>query len=518
MSFGSLKFGRATVMVLLGLLLAARLIAMAGAPLVDSTEPRYAEIARKMAELNDWVTPWFEYGTPFWGKPPLSFWITAISLKLFGVNEFAARLPHFIFALAIVGLVGLLTWRRDRDAALPAVACLAGSILYFISSAAVMTDIELTLGTTLVMAGFWFALADVTDRNDGGRWWASLLFFGGLIVGLLAKGPVAVVLAGTPLVLWTAYYRRWRDVWRCLPWISGTLLTLLIVLPWYWLAEQRTPGFLNYFLIGEHWHRFVTPGWSGDRYGGAHRSPIGTIWVFAFLGALPWSILLPVAALRWRKTGGLRRNDLYRGVFRSVPDARAWQNYLLIWMLTPLLFFTASRNIIWTYVLPGLPAAALMAGGWLADQERLGREVNRLLSIGLLIVLLLTCAAAVQVMRPAVIDHKSLKALVTAYDRAVAQQAAPSASASSGVTPPSSAALIFINYPPASGHFYSRGRALWFGTDDEAWVRTRTDAAYVATPSGDRFIASAAARTPPRTVTRIGHYGNYDLLFVAPSN
>src|SRR6478735_10012240 len=100
----SSKLFRYTVPVLLGSLLAARLIGMAEAPLMDTTEARYGEISRKMAELNDWVTPWFDYGVPYWGKPPLSFWVTAISFKLFGVNEFSARLPHLIISMLIVGL------------------------------------------------------------------------------------------------------------------------------------------------------------------------------------------------------------------------------------------------------------------------------------------------------------------------------------------------------------------------------------------------------------------------------
>src|SRR6202158_6260157 len=102
------KFFYRAIWVLLGLLLLARLVGMAAAPLMDTTEARYGEISRKMAELNDWVTPWFDYGVPYWGKPPLSFWVTAISFKLFGVNEFTARLPHLLISLAIIGLVGWL--------------------------------------------------------------------------------------------------------------------------------------------------------------------------------------------------------------------------------------------------------------------------------------------------------------------------------------------------------------------------------------------------------------------------
>ena len=151
------KFFYRTVPILLGLLLLARLIGMAVAPLLDTTEARYGEISRKMAELNDWITPWFDHGVPYWGKPPLAFWVTAISFKLFGVNEFSARLPHLIISMLIVGLAVWLAARRDRHAALPTLALISGSSLFFVSSGVVMTDIELILGTTLTMAGFWLA-------------------------------------------------------------------------------------------------------------------------------------------------------------------------------------------------------------------------------------------------------------------------------------------------------------------------------------------------------------------------
>ena len=162
------KFFYRAVPILLGLLLLARLIGMAAAPLLDTTEARYGEISRKMAELNDWVTPWFDHGVPYWGKPPLAFWVTAISFKLFGVNEFSARLPHLIISLLIVGLVVWLAARRDRAAAVPTLALISGSFLFFVSSGAVMTDIELILGMTLTMAGFWLALEDIDEVEGSG--------------------------------------------------------------------------------------------------------------------------------------------------------------------------------------------------------------------------------------------------------------------------------------------------------------------------------------------------------------
>ena len=78
---------------------------MAVMPLADTSEPRYAEIARLMAVTGDWVTPWFEPGVPFWGKPPLAFWAPALSIKLLGLSEFSLRLPAFAAMLGVLALV-----------------------------------------------------------------------------------------------------------------------------------------------------------------------------------------------------------------------------------------------------------------------------------------------------------------------------------------------------------------------------------------------------------------------------
>src|SRR5690606_25757157 len=91
--------------LLLSVLLIVPLLAMWLLPLADTSEPRYAEIARVMAESGDWITPWFAPGVPFWGKPPLSFWAQALSIRLLGVSEFAVRFPSWLVSLASVALL-----------------------------------------------------------------------------------------------------------------------------------------------------------------------------------------------------------------------------------------------------------------------------------------------------------------------------------------------------------------------------------------------------------------------------
>ena len=125
----------------LAAILLSRFIGMTLFPLVDTTEPRYAEIARLMAETGDWITPWFEPGPPFWGKPPLSFWAQAASLKLFGLSEFSLRLPAWFATIGIVWLTWCLA-KHARGAVVArwSILVLSTMALTYISAGAVMTD------------------------------------------------------------------------------------------------------------------------------------------------------------------------------------------------------------------------------------------------------------------------------------------------------------------------------------------------------------------------------------------
>lgn len=327
----------------LGLLL-ARLLALGAFPLLDTSEARYAEIARVMAESGDWITPWFEPGTPFWGKPPLAFWLSALSFKLFGVNEFAARFPHWCLAAGTLWLVAGVARVGSASAPWRAAFLLGASALFFVSGGAVLTDIPLLFAVTLSFAAaFHTLLADKTHW----RW----LFFVGLGLGALAKGPLAWVLTLVPLAVWAFASGRIADTWQRLPWMRGLALSLAIAVPWYAAAELKTPGFLDYFLFGEHFRRFVEPGWAGDLYGAAHVRTHGAIWLDGLLAALPWSLLLPFA---------FRRRLQRPGAPCAVASAdRHAALFFLVWGLAPLVFFSFAGNILWTYVLPGLPGLAL---------------------------------------------------------------------------------------------------------------------------------------------------------------
>ena len=414
--------------ITLGLVALARLLTLGLYPLTDTTEARYGEVARKMAELGNWVTPLYDYGVPFWAKPPLTTWLSAISIQLFGVNEFAARLPYLLLAVLIAWLVWRWVCRSSAQQAQLAVAMMSGTLLYFVASAAVMTDLGLVLGTTLAMIGFWAAFEEGESARPKEVW----LLFIGLGIGLLAKGPIAVVLAGLPIGLWMLLSGNVKTSWQRVPWIRGSLLTFAIAAPWYVMAELRTPGFWEYFFIGEHWNRFTVTGWAGDKYGTAHATQRGTIWLFALVAVMPWTLLLP---LMWigRKASEAPQK------FETSSYSRSLTIYLLAWSVASCLFFTMSGNILWTYVLPSLPAMALLAARWLSRDSR-ARWVSSVVAMGVLGMSLLVTGFF---LRQHFADSwKSAKTVVLAHQASASGQP-----------------LLFMGDLPYSASFYSKGKA-----------------------------------------------------------
>ncbi|MFO1205298.1 MAG: glycosyltransferase family 39 protein [Burkholderiales bacterium] len=436
-----------------------RLATLGAYPLMDNTEARYAEIARKMLETGDWITPQVQYGVPFWAKPPLSFWFTGASFAAFGVDEFTARLPQLLIAALVAWLTYRLARRHHgRDCAVRAVLVLCTTPLFFIAAGAVMTDMTLALTTTMSMVGFWNAL---TTEGRRGRAWG-YVFFAGLGLGLIAKGPVATVLTLAPIGAWVLWTGSWRATWKRLPWVGGTALALLLGIPWYFAAESRTPGFVEYFLVGEHWKRFIDSGWRGDLYGTPHAQPRGTIWLFTLVDTLPWSLVL--VWLVWR-----RRRD--EGGARTGNDATGWRAYLWLWTLAAPLFFTLSGNIMFTYAITSLPAFALLvAEAWSARPAATttaGRAQRERMfawaALAVPLVMLLTLLLVI----PRVSEKNSQKALIERYFT---------------LRGSSAERLIYLWPAPPSGEFYTHGKLV------RAWGPHEVEP-YLADASRDFFVA-----------------------------
>ncbi|GAK84399.1 hypothetical protein JCM19238_1966 [Vibrio ponticus] len=356
------------------------------------------------------------------GEAPLFTWMSAGGIELFGVNEFAVRFPHWLAGVAVVILMANFA-RKCGYSGLVSSVVLATCAVFAISAGAVMTDMALTFGLALAMTGFYRCWL-------GQRVWGYVGFVG-LAIGLLAKGPLVIVLMSLAVVPWLILQHgvigAWRVLYQRFPLLSGSLLMLLIAAPWYLLAEQATPGFLDYFIVGEHFKRFLVSGWQGDLYGTAHDEPRGTIWLFWLYAAAPWSFVLPI--LMWKKRAVLKQAELQQsGLF----------SFLLCWMLSPLLLFTLSGNILPAYVLPGIPAIGVMIAMLLGDPQHDPKWFK-----GCAAVVPVLLVAALVVINVSVGNKKS--------DKVIFAQADPNVP------------TFYVGTRPFSGQFYSQGKALELG-------------------------------------------------------
>lgn len=414
-----MSFNRVHLWAILGAAFLIRLISLGAYPLMDTTEARYGEMARIMTETGNWLTPQFDYGVPFWGKPPLFTWMSAGGIELFGINEFAVRVPHWLAGLLVVVLMAGFARKLGFSGLITAVV-LATCAIFAIAAGAVMTDMALTLGMTIAMVGFYRCW-------QGTRTWGYVGFVG-LAIGLLAKGPLVIVLMGLAVVPWLVIQHgvvgALKVLWQRFPILSGLGLMLAIALPWYVMAEQATPGFIDYFIVGEHFKRFLVSGWEGDLYGSAHDEPRGTIWLFWLYSAAPWSIVLPV--LLWKKRQRLRNGELQQSGIVS---------FLVCWMIAPLVLFTFSGNILPAYVLPGIPAIGLLVSILLSDTKRDPKWFK--LCAGVIPVLLVIALAIINI---SVGDKKS--------DKVIFEKVDPSLP------------TLYVGKRPFSGQFYSQGQAM----------------------------------------------------------
>jgi len=325
------------------IILLFRLLLTITIPLLDKTESRYAEIARIMQETKQWVVLQIDYGVPFWAKPPLSTWLSAGSFELFGVNEFASRFPSFLLSVILIIIAGKMVKKEGYSFYLPGFILLTMPE-FLIHTGVVSTDTSLEFCITIMMISFW-----KTMQSETKTYW-NYIFFISLGFGFLAKGPLITVLTFPPLFLWCCLdVKRFKAIFSKFSIIPGILITAVIALPWYYFCEQQSPGFLDYFIVGEHYKRFLEPGWKGDLYGSGHSQPKGMIWLLMFGFLFPW--IQVVLYQLWKNRPTIFKNS--------------WVSFLLVWALWTPVFFTISSNILHTYLLPSaIPVMFLVMYFW----------------------------------------------------------------------------------------------------------------------------------------------------------
>jgi 4-amino-4-deoxy-L-arabinose transferase-like glycosyltransferase len=343
--------------------------------LVGADEPRYAQIAREMLNRSDWVTPTLD-GKPWLEKPPLYYWQAMLvyrvarkfgpgnagadGLAADGVDEKTARLPAAIDATLMIAAIFFFLRRfrpgTEFDGAIIAASC--AGVIGFARAAA--TDMPLTATFAIAMLG-WYAWYE--SRKRGGL----VVFYIFLALGMLAKGPVAPALAAVILILFAVATRDWKCIWQTL-WVPGIILFLLVALPWYVAVQKRNPEFLRFFILEHNLARFSTNVYH-------HPQPFWFFLPVFLLAMMPWAIWLIAAVVErarlfWSERGEALANS-----------EDAWVIFLLIWMIVPVVFFSASQSKLPGYILPSVPAGALLVSDYFAARRAENASFSKPLAI-----------------------------------------------------------------------------------------------------------------------------------------
>jgi 4-amino-4-deoxy-L-arabinose transferase-like glycosyltransferase len=347
-----------------------------GLGLVGADEPRYAQIAHEMLDrvdsapafkdkLSACVTPYL-YGLPWLEKPALYYWRAMLLFQEFGVHDWSARLPSTTFAFIMIGLI-YLHMRRFRpgghlDAALITVAC-AGIIGF---SRGASTDMQMAAPLAIGLLG-WYAWYE----TDSKFWLYDIYFFTGLAT--LAKGPVAPFLAFVIVAAFAFLRRDWSILRRSL-WWPGVALYFAMVLPWFIAVQAQNPTFFREFFLEHNLERFAT-----DRY--QHVQPFWYYLVVVFLGMMPWTVVAIRALIdgvltsvaEWR----LRHSKIAAPCADRPGDA--FPEFLVLWALIPIVFFSFSRSKLPGYILPAIPPIGILTGDYLFRRRQAGLNLWELI-------------------------------------------------------------------------------------------------------------------------------------------
>lgn len=326
--------------------------------LIDETEPLFAEASRQMLVTGDWITPFFNGETRF-DKPALIYWCQAIAYSIFGVNEWAVRLPS---ALAALGLISLalytIQWylaredyleqkvrptRRWLTAALGA-AIMALNPEMIVWGRAGVSDMLLVGCMDSALLCFFLGYAQPSKSEVKARWYLAFYI---LIAGaILTKGPVGIVLPALIIGIFLLYMGNAKEVLREMRPLTGLLIILCLSLPWYVLVIWRNgENYINSFFGYHNVERFTS-------VVNRHSAPWYFYFIIVLLGFAPYSVYLPLAMARlkfWQ-----------RNYWRSQERSSQLGLFAFFWFITIFGFFTIAVTKLPSYVLPLMPAAAIL--------------------------------------------------------------------------------------------------------------------------------------------------------------
>jgi 4-amino-4-deoxy-L-arabinose transferase-like glycosyltransferase len=320
-------------------------------PLAVPDEGRYGEVGRWMLQSGDWLTP-RSNGIPFFHKPPLLYWMQAMSLSVFGINAWALRLvPAFHAALMLLALY--LSGRRiaGEVVARRAAIMLGTSLTFLVGGQYVNHD--MMVAAWIGVAIWCFALAFLGHGKPDAalaRWG-----FVACALGMLSKGLIGFVLPGLVIFLWLLWTRRLKQI-VYLPWASGLALFALIVVPWFALVQQKYPGFLRYMFWHQQFERYTAQTFNNQQ-------PAWFYLVALVLLLFPW-VFFALSPTRLPRAPG-QASTVAFGVGVGEPVRQDAISLCWIWIIAITLFFSIPSSKLLGYILPVVPAVVLLAAmGW----------------------------------------------------------------------------------------------------------------------------------------------------------
>jgi hypothetical protein len=330
---------------------------------MDDVDAVQAQIARNMLNSGDWVIAHLD-GVPYLEKAPLIYWLIAISYRIFGINDWAARIPVAVAGVLLVWLTSrYAAWAFGAGAGFNAGLVLATSVGLFLFTRIQIPDVMLTL---TICFGFWAFQRAIDEEEKNPRAWAALLAIS-LGVGVMLKGLIAFVVPTGGILVYLIVTRQifGLQIWQRLHVFSGALIVLLIAAPWHLIATMRMPpyldftmhsgpgeyhGFFWFYFINEHVLRFLNMRYPRDY----NTVPRFAFWALHLLWLFPWSVYFP-AAVRLSYTAKDRAG-------RTRLLAVCWAGFLLVF-----LSFSTTQEY---YSMPVYPALAILLGCAMAEEGR----------------------------------------------------------------------------------------------------------------------------------------------------
>ena len=306
-------------------------------PLLLPDEARYVGVASNMLILHNWLTPTLN-GVPFFHKPPLFYWFSALGLSIFGQVEWAARLPSFTFATAatVTCYWFVRRWVSERVARITVIALVIQPLFFLAAQFANMDMCVAACITITIVLAAHAALSNLETKQSQRILIAA---YGFAALGILSKGLIGAVLPGGVIVAWLLFNGRFTFVFKMLS-LPGILLFLLISGPWFLIMQSQYPGFNDYFFVEQHFRRFASQGFNNEQPTWFYVAVLGG----AFAPCLGWIA---------------RRCD---------PNTNpAVYSLLWIWVLVITLFFSIPHSKLLGYIIPVIPALAMLFAAGIAQ-------------------------------------------------------------------------------------------------------------------------------------------------------